>query len=127
MTLGDKLKSIENTTAQIPLAITFDQYVLSGSTIAKFTAVQSLALLEVQPDQATEAASETNVATVSVKGTAGQVASNFDILVALGNKLDSIEISDSSPLELTQSQFDADSDGTTIAKINGNFDLVILE
>jgi uncharacterized membrane protein (UPF0182 family) len=56
-----------------------------------------------------------------------QVASNFESLVALGDKLDAIEINDSNPLELTQDQFDADIDGTTIAKINGTFDLVILE
>ena len=125
--LGDKLKSIENTTAQVPVALTFDQNSMSESTIAKFAVAPSLAILDVQPDQATDMANEHNVVTVSVKGTAGQVASNFDSLVALSDKLDSIEISDSNPLELTQDQFDADTNGTTIAKINGNFDLVILE
>ena len=127
MALGDKLKSIENTTDEVPVAITYDQFGTSSATIAKFTTAPSLALLEVQPGLATDAAGETNVATVSVKGTAGQVASNFDSLIALGNKLEAIEISDSNPLELTQDQFVADTDGTTIAKINGNFDLVILE
>ncbi len=81
----------------------------------------------MQPGQANDAAGETNVATVSVKGTAGQVASYFDSLIDLGNKLEAIEISDSNPLELTQKQFLDGTDSTTIAKINGNFDLVILE
>ena len=127
MALGQKLKSIENSTAQVPLAINYDQLGISSETIAKFTTPPSLAILEVQPGEAADAAGGTNVATVSVKGTAGQVAFNFDSLIALGNKLDAIEISDSNPLELTQEQFEADTDGTTIAKINGNFDLVILE
>lgn len=127
MALGEKLKSIDNTTPSVPVAITYDQFGTSSATIAKLPADQTLALLDVQPGEATDAAGGTNVATVSVKGTAGQVASNFESLVALGDKLDAIEINDSNPLELTQVQFDADTDGTTIAKINGTFDLVILE
>jgi len=127
MALGDKLNSIDNTTPLVPVAITYDQFGTSSATIAKLPADQTLALLDVQPGEATDAAGGTNVATVSVKGTAGQVASNFESLVALGDKLDAIEINDSNPLELTQDQFDADIDGTTIAKINGTFDLVILE
>lgn len=127
MALGDKLNSIENTSPSVPVAITYDQFGTSSATIAKFTEAPSVALLEVQPGEAADAAGGTNVATVSVKGTAGQVASNFESLVALGDKLDAIEINDSNPLELTQDQFDADIGGTTIAKINGSFELVILE
>jgi hypothetical protein len=127
MALGDKLKSIDNTTPSVPVAITYDQFGTSSATIAKLPADQTLALLDVQPGEATDAAGGTNVATISVNGTAGQVASNFESLVALGDKLDAIEINDSNPLELTQDQFDPDIDGTTIAKIRGSFDLVILE
>jgi hypothetical protein len=127
MALGDKLKSIDNTTPSVPVAITYDQFGTSSATIAKLPSDQTLALLDVQPGEATDAAGGTNVATISVNGTAGQVASNFESLVALGDKLDAIEINDSNPLELTQDQFDADIDGTTIAKIRGSFDLVILE
>ena len=125
--LGDKLKSIQNSTTNIPVAITFDQYGTSAATLAKFSTSQSLALLEVTPDQATSAAGETNVATVSVLGSAEQVASNFESLVALGTKLDSIELTDSNALELTQAQYDADVDEATLKKINGPHDLVILE
>jgi hypothetical protein len=125
--LGNKLQSIENTTDQTPVAITFDQYGTSASTIAKFSTTQSLALLEVSPDQATSAAVLANVATVSVIGLADQVASNFESLVALGTKLDSIEINDSNPIELTQTQYDADVDEVTLNKINGHHELVILE
>jgi len=125
--LGDKLKSIQNSTTNIPVAITFDQYGTSAATLAKFSTTQSLALLEVTPDQATSAAGETNVATVSVLGSAEQIASNFESLVALGTKLDSIELTDSNALELTQAQYDADVDEATLKKINGPHDLVILE
>jgi hypothetical protein len=127
VSLGDKLKSIQNSTAQVPVAITFDQYGTSATTIAKFSTTQSLALLEVTPDQATSAAGETNVATVSVKGLAGQIASNFQSLIDLGAKLDSIEISDSNALELTQDQYDADVGEATLNKINGPHELLILE
>jgi len=125
--LGDKLKSIQNSTTNIPVAITFDQYGTSAATLAKFSTTQSLALLEVTPDQATSAAGENNVATVSVLGSAEQVASNFESLVALGTKLDSIELTDSNALELTQAQYNADLDEATLKKINGPHDLVILE
>ena len=124
MSLGDKLKSIVNTTDQVPVAITFDQYSLSEAMIAKFSTAQALAILEVPPDQATSAAGESNVTTVSVKGLADQVASSFDSLVLLGDKVDSVEITDSNALELTQVQYE--TNGATIAKINGAFDLVIL-
>lgn len=127
VSLGDKLKSIQNSTAQVPVAITFDQYGTSATTIAKFSTTQSLALLEVTPDQATSAAGETNVATVSVKGLAAQIASNFQSLIDLGAKLDSIEISDSNALELTQDQYDADVGEATLNKINGPHELLILE
>jgi hypothetical protein len=127
VSLGDKLKSIQNTNAEVPVAITFDQYGTSATTIAKFSTTQSLALIEVTPDQATSAAGETNVATVSVVGLADQVATNFESLVALGTKLDSIEISDSNALELTQAQYDSDTGEATLNKINGPHELVILE
>jgi hypothetical protein len=128
LALGDKLNSIEITNDQVPVAITFDQYAISATTIAKLLpANQALALLDVPPDQATDASGEENVATVSVKGLASQVATNFESLIALGSKIDAIEISDGNALVLTQQQFDADTGGATLDKFTGVFNLEVLE
>lgn len=128
LALGDKLNSIEITNDQVPVAITFDQYAISATTIAKLVpANQALALLDVPPDQATVASGEENVATVSVKGLASQVATNFESLIALGSKIDAIEISDGNTLVLTQDQFDADIGGATLDKFTGVFNLEVLE
>ena len=128
LALGDKLNSIEITNVQDPVAITFDQYAVSATTIAKLLpANQALALLDVPPDQATNASGKNNVATVSVKGLASQVATNFVSLIALGSKIDAIEISDGNALVLTQNQFDADTNGATLAKFKGVFNLEVLE
>lgn len=128
LALGDKLNSIEITNDQVPVAITFDQYAISATTIAKLIpANQALALLDVPPDQAATASGETNVATVSVKGLASQVATNFESLIALGSKIDAIEISDGNTLVLTQDQFDADIGGATLDKFTGVFNLEVLE
>jgi len=128
LALGDKLNSIEITNVQDPVAITFDQYAVSATTIAKLLpANQALALLDVPPDQATNASGKNKVATVSVKGLASQVATNFVSLIALGSKIDAIEISDGNALVLTQNQFDADTNGATLAKFKGVFNLEVLE
>ena len=128
LALGDKLNSIGITNVQDPVAITFDQYAVSATTIAKLLpANQALALLDVPPDQATNASGKNNVATVSVKGLASQVATNFVSLIALGSKIDAIEISDGNALVLTQNQFDADTNGATLAKFKGVFNLEVLE
>jgi hypothetical protein len=58
---------------------------------------------------------------------AGQIASNFKRLVAIGAKLDSIEISNANALGPTQDQYDADVGEATLDKINRPQELLILE
>ncbi len=121
--LGDQLTGVQFTGAD-PLAITLEQWNQSASALSKLPAGKALALLDVAPDEATNAAAYSNVTTVAVKGTASQVATAFDDLVALGAQLDDIELTDpASPLLLTQSQ--ADAGAAVLAKINGGFDLQI--
>jgi hypothetical protein len=106
------------------LAITLEQWRQSASALSKLPSGQSLALLDVAPDEASSAAGYANVATVAVKGSASQVATSFDDLVALGTKLDDVELTDpSAPLVLTQSQ--ADAGAAVLAKFNGGLDLQI--
>lgn len=121
--LGDQLTGIQLTT-QDPVAITLDQWSQSAGALSKLQSDQPLALLDVPVDQAISVAAYTNVATVAVKGSANQVASNFDRLVSLGAQLDDIELTDpTAPLVLTQAQADAGS--ATLRKVNGGMNLQI--
>ena len=120
--MGDQLTGIQVTTSE-PLAITLDQWNQSDSALSQLPAGQQLALLDVPADQASAAASYTNVASVSVKGSADQVSAKFDDLVNLGSKLDVIELTNDAPLTLTQSQVDAGT--TTLDKVIGGLDVQI--
>lgn len=110
------LAGLTVTDSSTPVAITYEQWSQSANVLAKLP-TQSLALLDVAPGQATEAAAQANVATVSIKGTAAEVAAEFDQLVTLGTQVDDIEITDDAPMMITQAQFDAGE--ATLAKING--------
>jgi hypothetical protein len=112
-------------TGSEPVAITYEQWSQSANVLAKIQ-TPSLALLDVAPEQATEAAGKPNVLTVSIKGTAAEVAAEFDQLVTLGSKVDDIEITDDAPMMITQAQFDAGE--ATLLKINGgHYDPQIIE
>ncbi len=115
---ADGLAGVTVTTPLTPVAITLDQYKDSASAAALTQlGAQPLALLDVAPGQATDVANYTHVATVSVKGSAAEVAAEFDHLVALADKLDDIDITDDGPLMLTQDQ--VDNAQTTLDKITG--------
>jgi hypothetical protein len=122
--LGNKLTSIDVSTDQTPVAIHFDQLTASAATLAKLPADQSLALIDVPPDQATTSANLDNVATVSVKGRADQISFYFSSLVNLDTQLDTIEVSDANPVELTQAQIDANS--STLAKFMGSHQIQVI-
>jgi hypothetical protein len=122
---ANMLAGVTVTDTATPVAITYEQWSQSANVLAKIPN-QSLALLDVAPGQATVAAGKPNVATVSIKGTAAEVAAEFDQLVTLGTKVDDIQITDDAPMMITQAQFDAGE--TTLAKINGgNYDPQIIE
>ena len=97
------------------------QYKDSAVALSKLGA-QPLALLDVAPDQATAAAAYAHVTTVSFKGSATEVAAEFDNLSALGSQLDDIEITDDGPLMLTQDQVANGQD--TLDKIMGSHNVV---
>jgi hypothetical protein len=121
---SDGLAGLTVTTPQTPVAITLEQYNQSSTVLAKLTS-QPLALLDVAPGQATDVAAFANVSTVSVKGSAAEVAAEFDNLVTLADKLDDIQITDDGPLMLTQDQ--VDNAQTTLDKINGgHFNVQVL-
>jgi hypothetical protein len=122
--LGNKLTSIAVSTDQTPVAIHFDQLTSSAATLAKLPADQNLALIDVPPDQATTSANLDNVATVSVKGRADQISFYFSSLVNLATQLDTIEVSDTNPVELTQAQIDANS--STLAKFMGSHQIQVI-
>lgn len=121
---SDGLAGLTVTTPQTAVAITLEQYNQSSTVLAKLTS-QPLALLDVAPGQATDVAAFANVSTVSVKGSAAEVAAEFDNLVTLADKLDAIQITDDGPLMLTQDQ--VDNAQTTLDKINGgHFNVQVL-
>jgi spore coat polysaccharide biosynthesis protein SpsF (cytidylyltransferase family) len=106
------------------VAITLAQYNDAAIALAKLGS-QSLALLDVAPEQATAAAAYANVVSVSVKGSAAEVAAEFDSLSALGSQVDDIEITGDCPLMLTQDQVDNGQD--TLDKImGGQYDIQIV-
>ena len=122
---ANMLAGLTVTDSATPVAITYEQWSQSAHALSKIP-TQSLALLDVAPGQASAAAIEANVSTVSIKGTAAEVAAEFDQLVTLGSKVDDIQITDDAPMMITQAQFDAGE--TTLAKINGgNYDPQIIE
>jgi len=119
------LAGLAVTTPLTAVAITLDQYKDAASAVALTKlGAQPLALLDVAPGQATDAAAYTNVSTVSVKGSSAEVAAEFDRLVALAGKLDDIEITDDGPLMLTQDQ--VNSAQTTLDKIMGTHTIQIV-
>jgi hypothetical protein len=126
LSMGDKILSIENTSPTVPLAIDYAQWSQSSDALAKLDASQPLTILNVPPDLATTASGYAHVSSISVSGSTDQVALSFDDLVGLGNKLESIVLSNDGPLELTQAQVDSDVDGKTLAKIDGGYDLTIV-
>jgi len=121
---AEGLVSLTVTTPQTPVAITLAQYKDAANVLTKLGA-QSLALLDVAPDQATAAAAYAHVASVSVKGSAAEVAAEFDNLGILGSQVDDIEITGDGPLMLTQDQVDNGQD--TLDKImGGQYDIQIV-
>jgi len=124
MAMGDQLMGITVTDSANPIAITYDQWNQSARALGQLAQGQSLAILDVSPDQATAVAGASQVAKVAVKGTADQVSAQFDDLIALEPKLDDIELTDDVALQLTQDQIDRGA--AILAKINGGYDLEVI-
>jgi hypothetical protein len=126
LSMGDRVLSIQSNSPQVAIAINYDLWNQSTDSLAKLSQNQTVALLDVPPDQAVTASTFSKVSAISVNGSPNQVALNFTDLVGLGTKLESIQLNSEEPLELTQDQVDSDIGGTTLAKINGTFDLQIV-
>ena len=78
-----------------------------------------LALVDVKAENATLLSGLTHVDTVSVADTASNLGARFDELLALGDKVDTVEITDDEPVFLSAAQASA---GTSLlAKFVGNF------
>ena len=108
-----------------PIALTESQYQQGTDTLSSLQNGYSLAILNASAQDATDLASATHVATVSVADTAANITNNLDALEALassGSQLDSIAISDARPLVLTQAQQTADQDAINL--IQGPFNLI---
>ena len=123
--LGSTVSGITLTDPGTPIALTESQYQQGTDTLSSLQNGYSLAILNASAQDATDLASATHVATVSVADTAANITNNLDALEALassGSQLDSIAISDARPLVLTQAQQTADQDAINL--IQGPFNLI---
>ena len=122
--LGDTLSRVDVTTLATPIALTQNQWQQGDATLAKVQGNYQVALVDVTAENATSFSAQSHVATVSVADTAANISAQFDTLLALGTKIDSITVTDESPennpIVLTQAQFDAGA-----ALLDGEHNVVI--
>ncbi len=117
--LANTLIRVDLSDLNTPIALTHDQYLQGSSTLAKVQGNYQLALVDVKAENATLLSGLTHVDTVSVADTASNLGARFDELLALGDKVDTVEITDDEPVFLSAVQASA---GTSLlAKFVGNF------
>ncbi len=104
---ADALTRIDLTDVSRPIALTHDQYLQGAGVLAQVQGDYLLALVDVKAQNATDLAAQAHVSTVSVADTSSNISANFDALMALGERLDMIEPTDTDPIVLTPSQIDA--------------------
>jgi hypothetical protein len=81
-----------------------------------------LNLIEVAAQDATSLSAQTHVVGVSVLDTGSNIAANFDDLLALGDAVESVTLSDEGDVVLTPGQMEAG--GSLLAKFLGDHSIV---
>lgn len=117
--LADTLTAIGLSDLASPIALTHDQYLQGAGTLGKVQGDYLLALVDIKAQNATDLAAQDHVATVSVADTASNIGARFDELLALGDQLDTVELTDTDPIVLSAAQ--ATAGASLLDKLTGSF------
>jgi len=104
--LGGTLTGVSLSTPDTRIAISQSQWQGGTSVLGKLSDGYQLNLTDVAAQDATDLSTQAHVAGVSVADTASNIAANFDGLLALGDALESVMVTDESDVVLTQDQID---------------------
>lgn len=105
--LGSTLTGLTLSTPDTPIAISHSQWQGGTDVLTQLPDGYQLNLTEVAAQDATSLSQQPNVVGVSVRDTGSNIAANFDDLLALGDAVESVMVSDDSDVVLTQDQIDA--------------------
>ena len=117
---GAKVRSIELAQTPATLEMSQAQWQAHQSTLAKIAQNYSVSLSQVSASQASLAASDPRVASLSVSDSMARIGANLDALQALGPKLGAITPTDSASTSLTLSAARYRADAAALAKINSD-------
>jgi hypothetical protein len=121
VSLGGTLTQVSLSTPNTPIAISQSQWQGGAAVLAKLPEAHQLNLTEVASQDATRLSTQAHVQGVSVADTASNIAANFDDLLALGEALESVMVTDDSDVVVTQDQIDG---GTSLlAKFLGDHNI----
>ena len=121
VSLSNPLTAVTLSGAEAAIGITQSQMAAGSALFDKLSGTYTLALSEVNADDAATLASDARVASLDVADTTTNVANFMDQLNGL-DKLTHIALTDSSTLELTTDQIAADT--SAIAKLDSAFSVV---
>ena len=123
---ASNLNSITLSDQDGTVSLTAAQIFASGSTLDKVTGSYQLAATGVAMADLADITSIPQVSSVSINDSADNVSANFSDLLALGDNLSSIDLTDASPV-LSLSQSDWSSGTTALGAINGTYQVDVTD
>lgn len=120
--LGGTLTGLNLSTPDTPIAISQAQWQGGTDVLAQLPDGYKLNLIEVAAQDATSLSAQSHVVGVSVLDTGSNIAANFEDLLALGDAVESVTLSDENDVVLTPDQIEAG--GSLLAKFLGDHSIV---
>jgi hypothetical protein len=97
--------------------------VTQSGPLAKFIGGYSMVIEDVSAVNASSVGSTAGVVGIRVKGTASEITQHFDQLVALGDKVQEVQVSDDNDIVISSAQASAGAD--LIERILGEHSIVV--
>ena len=123
---ASNLNSITLSDQDGTISLTAAQIFASGSTLDKIDGSYQLAATGVAMADLADITSIPQVSSVSINDSADNVSANFGDLLALGDNLSGIDLTDASPV-LSLSQSDWSSGATALGTINGTYQVDVTD
>jgi len=123
---ASNLNSITLSDQDATISLSAAQIFASGSTLDKINGSYQLAATGVAMADLADITSIPQVSSVAINDSADNVSANFSDILALGNNLSSIDLTDGSPV-LSLSESDWSSGTTALSNINGTYQVDVTD
>ena len=121
--LVDRIQTIALDDASAPITLTHQQLLTQSSVLAKISGNYAMVIEDVSAANASSVNSISGVVGLQVKDTASAISQEFDQLLALGDKVLEVQVSDDNDIVISTAQ--ADAGAALIDKIVGEHSITI--